>query len=64
MASMKRIDEILRAARKRRAVLLQELDAALIGKRDAAAIVKHIEEQLADNLVVIYACQDRLGVRE
>ena len=64
MASMKRIDEILQATRKRRDGLLRELDAVVLAKGECVALQKHINEQLADNYNIIEACYARLGRKE
>ena len=64
MSGMKRIDEILQATRKRRDVLLRELDAAIIAKKDIVAVIAHVNEALADNYEIIEACYARLGRKE
>jgi len=64
MSEMKRIDEILQATRKRRDVLLRELDAAIIAKRDVVAVIEHLREALTDNYEIIEACYARLGRKE
>jgi hypothetical protein len=64
MSNMSRIDEILTVTRKRRDVLLRELDAAIIAKRDVVAVIEHLREALTDNYEIIEACYARLGRKE